>query len=58
MCLTILKVLSTCITYYDDRGYSGSDADWRGSRGRCTSSYCSAVVTVDVLQIALETHLV
>ena len=37
--------LSTYITYYDDRGYSGSDADWRGSRGRCTSSYCSAVVT-------------
>ena len=37
--------LSTYITYYDDRGYSGSDADWRGSRGRCISSYCSAVVT-------------
>ena len=37
--------LSTYITYYDDRGYSGSDADWRGSRGRCTSSYCMAVVT-------------
>lgn len=37
--------LSTYITYYDDRGYSGSYADWRGSRGRCISSYCSAVVT-------------
>lgn len=37
--------LSTYITYYDDRGYSGSDADWRGSRGRCISSYCRAVVT-------------
>ena len=37
--------LSTYITYYDDRGYSGSDADWRGSRGRCISSYCSAVIT-------------
>ena len=44
--------LSTYITYYDDRGYSGSDADWRGSRGRCKSSYCSAVVTGCVTDVA------
>ena len=37
--------ITTSITFYDDSGRSGENADWRGSRGNCLRNYCRAVVT-------------